>query len=429
MTDYIYLAILIALLFLSAFFSGAETAFTMVNIIRIRTYASEGRRRAAKVLSILENKKKMLSAILIGNNVVNISASAITTILAGSLFRNIGVGVATGLLTLFILIFGEISPKTYAAINAEKLAMAYCDVIAALMVVLTPVIAVVDALSAVVLFVLGVKKDEKAAAMTEEEFRTITDVGEESGAIESDEHEIIHNLLDFGNDEARRIMIPRVDMTVIQQNVSYEQMMEIYARSMYTRFPVCEDNIDNIIGIINMKDVLLALSKGEPFCMEALLRKPYFTYEHKNISELFRDMKEKGETIAIVLDEYALTAGLITIEDLMEEIVGEIRDEYDTDEADMAKTLAGGVYIVNGSMPLPDFAKLTGLPYESQRSDTIAGYLLEKLGRIPKERDKYEDAENNCLVIVKKMDKLRVESLVVRPLVKNDRGEGNNGEH
>lgn len=423
MEDYIYLIVLVLLLFLSAFFSSAETAFSMVNVIRIRTSAGENNRRAKKVLSILENKKKMLSAILIGNNVVNLSASAITTILAGSMFKSMGVGVATGILTLLILIFGEISPKTMATIKAEKIAMAYCDIISFLMFVLTPVIFLVDGLSSLVLMLFGIRRDEKAEAMTEEEFRTITDVGEESGAIESEEHEIIHNLLDFGNDEARQIMIQRVDMTVIPKNASYDEMMSIYADTMYTRFPVCDENIDNIIGILNMKDVLLASISGKKdgsdLDIEALMRKPYFTYEHKNISELFRDMKGKGETIAVVLDEYGLTAGIITIEDLMEEIVGEIRDEYDKDEGDMARTLAGGVFIVNGSMDLEDFSKLTGLPYESERSETIGGYLMERLEHIPEEKEKYEDEENNTLIIVKKMDKLRIETLVVRPLAKS----------
>lgn len=407
------LVILVILLALSAFFSSAETAFTTVNKIYMRTLAENNNKRAARVLQITENSGKMLSAILIGNNVVNLSASSLATTLAIRLFGSVAAGIATGVLTLLILIFGEISPKTIATLRADGLALKYADVIWGLMVILTPVIYVVNWLAQFFLQLLGVRPDEKSRVMTEEELRTIVDVGQENGVIEHEEREMIHNLFDFGDDEAKEVMIPRIDMNFIDVAASYEQMLALYCDCYYSRLPVYEESTDNVVGILNMKDVLAYRGSREEFSIRQLMREPFFTYEHKNTYELFLEMKEKAVNLAIVLDEYGVTAGLITMEDLLEEIVGEIRDEYDTDEkADYEVLAEGREYRVSGSMNLEDFCDLLQVKYESEDSDTLGGFLLERLQHFPEEGETYE-TEDGVLFQILSMDKKRIECVHV----------------
>ena len=305
--------ILIILLLLSAFFSSAETALTTVNRIRMRSLAEDGNSRAACVLKVTDDSGKMLSAILIGNNIVNLSASSIATSLALDLWGSVGAGIATGILTLLILIFGEISPKTIAAINAEKISLSYCNIIYWLMKLLTPVIFILNKLSIAFLFLLRVDPNAKDKAMTEEELRTIVDVGKETGVIESEEHEMINNVFDFGDAQAKEVMVPRIDMTFANIDCTYDELIEIFKEDKFTRLPVYKDTTDNVIGIINMKDLLLYKDR-EHFSIQDIMREPYFTYEHKNTAELFMEMRKSSISLAIVLDEYGATAGLITLE-------------------------------------------------------------------------------------------------------------------
>lgn len=414
------LVILALLLCLSAFFSSAETAFTTVNKIYMRTLAQDGNARAARVLQITDNSGKMLSAILIGNNVVNLSASSLATALAMSIFGSVGAGVATFILTLLILIFGEISPKTVATLRADRLALKYCGVIWFLMTILTPVIFVVSWLASHFLLLLGVRPDEEVRSMTEEELRTIVDVGQESGVIEDKERDMIHNLFDFGDDKAKEIMIPRIDMCFIDVNSTYDEMLAIYRDSYFSRLPVYEESTDNVIGILNMKDVLAYEGRREKLSIRELMREPFFTYEYKNTYELFMEMKENAVNFAIVLDEYGATAGLITMEDLLEEIVGEIRDEYDMDEKEDYEVIREGEeYRVSGSMNFEDFCELIGVNYESEDSDTLGGFLLELLEHFPEVGERYETAEGVCFQILS-MDKKRIETVLVTRLKKSE---------
>lgn len=416
------LIVLLLLLLLSAFFSSAETAFTTVNKIYMRTLSQNGDKRAERVLQITENSGKMLSAILIGNNVVNLSASSLATTLAIGMFGSVAAGIATGILTLLILIFGEISPKTIATLRADKLALSYSGIIWGLMTVLTPVIFVVNWLAQCFLRLAGVRPGEEIRAMTEEELRTIVDVGQESGVIEDEERDMIHNLFDFGDDKAKEVMVPRIDMCFIDVNSSYEEMLKIYRESYYSRLPVYEETTDNVIGILNMKDVLAYEGSREEMSIRALMREPFFTYENKNTYELFIEMKAKAVNLAIVLDEYSVTAGLITMEDLLEEIVGEIRDEYDTDEeADYEVVTEGEEYRVSGSMNLGDFCELIGKKYKSEDSDTLGGFLLELLEHFPEEGESYETGDGVRFTILS-MDKKRIETVLVTRM-KNDAEE------
>ncbi len=407
----IRLIILILLLFLSAFFSSAETAFTTVSKIRMRSLAEEGNRRAALVLHITDNAPKMLSAILIGNNLVNISASSLATTLALTLFGNAGAGIATGILTLLILIFGEISPKTMATIRSEKMSLRYCRIIWALMLILTPVIVIINALAAVFLKLLRVDPAEKNKVMTERELRTIVEVSHESGVIEAEEKQIINNIFDFGDAKAQEIMIPRIDMSFLWVNSTYDEVLDVYRKDMFTRLPVCEESTDNVVGILNMKDLILC--DREHFSVRDSMREPYFTYEHKNTAELLLEMRESSINIAIVLDDYGATAGLITLEDLLEEIVGEIRDEYDEDEKDSLKKLSDREYLVDGSMNLEDFSDLFHLHLVSEDYDSIGGYMIGLLDHLPKTGESVTSSDGLFLQVFSKK-KHRIEKIFVR---------------
>lgn len=403
---------LIVLLFLSAFFSSAETALTTVNKIRIRTLAEDGDKRAERVLRITDDSGKMLSAILIGNNIVNLSASSIATSLAIKLWGSVGAGIATGVLTVLILIFGEISPKTLATIHSEKLALHYSGIIAFLMKILTPVIFLINNLSLGFLRLLRVNPGDGNQQMTEEELRTIVDVSKESGVIESDEHEMINNLFDFGDSQAKEVMIPRIDMTFVQVDSTYDELIELYKKDKFTRLPVYEESIDDVIGIVNMKDLLLCTDKDH-FSVRDIMREPYFTYEHKNTAELLIELRKSSISLAIVLDEYGVTAGLITLEDLLEEIVGEIRDEYDEDEEDPVVQLNEREFIVQGSANLNDICEDLDLDFTSEDYDTIGGYLIGLLDHLP-EKNEVIITDDNVLLRVEQMDKNRIEKIYIK---------------
>ncbi len=412
-SDAIYQIIfLIILLLLSAFFSSAETALTTVNRIRMRALAEEGDRRAQRVLRITDDSGRMLSAILIGNNIVNLSASSIATSLALRLLGSVGAGIATGILTILILIFGEISPKTLATIHAEKISLLYSGSIEFLIKILTPFIYIINKLSMGFLFLLRVDPNAAEQLMTEEELRTIVDVSKESGVIESEEHTMINNLFDFGDAQAKEVMVPRIDMTFADINSSYDELIAIFHQDKFTRLPVFEDTTDNVVGILNMKDLLLYENR-EQFSVRDIMREPYFTYEHKNTAELFIEMRKSSISLAIVLDEYGATAGLITLEDLLEEIVGEIRDEYDSDEEDPVVQLNEREYIVLGSTNLENLSDALDLNFTSEDYDTIGGYLIGLLDHLP-EKNEIIITDDDVLLRVEQMDKNRIEKIYIK---------------
>ncbi len=410
--DIFQLVFLVILLLLSAFFSSAETALTTVNRIRMRTLAEDGDKRAERVLRITDDSGKMLSAILIGNNIVNLSASSIATSLAIELWGSVGAGIATGILTLLILIFGEISPKTLATIYSERIALTYSAAIELLIKILTPVIFLINKLSMGFLLLMRVDPKAGEQQLTEEELRTIVDVGKESGVLETEEHEMINNLFDFGDAQAKEVMVPRIDMTFANIASTYDELIEIFQEDKFTRLPVYEDTTDNVVGILNMKDLLLYKDKTH-FCIRDIMREPYFTYEHKNTAELFMEMRKSSISLAIVLDEYGATAGLITLEDLLEEIVGEIRDEYDTDEEDSILPLNEREFLVLGSTNLDDLCDALSLDFRSEDYDTIGGYLVGLLDHLP-EKNEIIITDDNVLLRVEQMDKNRIEKIYIK---------------
>lgn len=405
-SDVTQLIILFVLLLLSAFFSSAETALTTVNRIRIRTLAEEGSKRADTVLAITDDSGKMLSAILIGNNIVNLSAASLTTSLAYS-FGGSMVAIASGILTVLILLFGEITPKTMATIHAEKMALIYAPVISIFMKIMTPAIFIINGLSIGVLFLLRVDPNAKNNIMTENELRTIVDVSHEDGVIESDERQMINNVFDLGDARAKDVMVPRVHVTFADIDSTYEELIDIFREDKYTRLPVFKDTTDNVVGTINMKDLLL-YDNTNGFHIKDILREAYFTYEYKSISELLVEMRQASFNIAIVLDEYGETAGLITLEDILEEIVGEIHDEYDENEEDFIQEIDEREYIVEGSINLDDLNDRLDLDLNSDEYDSLGGFIIERLDRLPETGDTL-DTEEGIHMVVEKLDKNRIE--------------------
>ncbi len=408
-TGVIQLVTILVLVGLSAFFSSAETAFTTVNRVRMKALADEGNSRASAVLTVLDHYSKMLSTILIGNNIVNLTASSLTTILASKVFGSYAVGIATGILTLTILIFGEIIPKNTAMIYSDKISLIYAKIILFLMKIFTPVVFIIDRLSMGISRLLHIDMSKKGSVMTENELKTYVDVSHEDGVIESEEREIIYNIFDFSDAVAKDIMIPRIDMVSIGLDMGYEEVLNIFKEYMYTRLPVYENDKDNIVGLINIKDFIL-LSDKEHFQVKDILREAYYTYEYKKTADLMIEMREITANVAFVLNEYGATVGMITLEDLLEEIVGEIRDEYDADEEELIQQIDGHTYLVEGGMKLDDINDALDISLHSEDYDSIGGLIIEHLDRLP-EADETIITEDGITLQVKEINQNRIKKV------------------
>lgn len=406
------LIILVILIILSAFFSSAETAYSTTNLIRMQTLAENGNKRAGLVCKILSKYSKMLSTILIGNNIVNITSSALATILATNLFGNWAIGIATGILTIVVLLFGEIIPKTIAKLKNDSFCIAYAPFIYTLCVLFTPIVFIIDKLSNGLLKLIGIDPKQKVVSITESELLSYVDAGHENGVIETDEKKIIHNVFDFSDSLAKDIMIPRVDIVQTDLYASYDEVYELFKANMYTRLPVYKDSADNIIGVINIKDFLFVEDK-ENFKIRKIMRDVYYTYEYKNTSDLLNEMREHSESITIVINEYGASEGMITMEDLLEEIVGEIRDEYDDDENDMLKEIAPNQYRIEGSMKLDDINNRLNINLESEDYDSVGGIIIEHLNdRLPKP-DEMVTLEDGTTIKVDIIENNRIEYVIM----------------
>lgn len=419
-SDVRQIIILVILIMLSAFFSSAETALTAVNKLRIRSLAEEGVKKAKTVNKLIENPSKMLSAILIGNNIVNLTTSSLATTFAIHIAEKMGmgnntsvaIGIATGVVTLLILIFGEIAPKSLATLYSEKLSLAYGAIIYFLTQLLTPVIFVINKLSMGILMLFRIDPNNRNSAITENELRTIVDFSHEEGVIESEERRMITNVVDFGDSLAKDVMVPHIDMQFANVNYTYGELLQAFEEDKFSRLPVYEGTRDNVIGIINLKDVFFYKGKKEDFDIRKIMREPYFTYEFQKTSELMMELRKASSSVAIVLDEYGSTAGLITLEDLLEEIVGEIRDEYDTDEVDPIQKIGENEYIAEGTARLDEVNEAVGLNLESDDYDSIAGHIISLLEHLPKVSESVVDG--NVTYVVKAIDKNRIDKVLVK---------------
>lgn len=397
------------------------------NKMRMRALSEEGNKRADRVLRILDKQAKMLSAVLIGNNIVNLSASAILALYVEQVFdAGVAVTIATAVLTLLILIFGEISPKTYATINADRIALRMSGFVNGLMVILTPFIFIANKIARGFLRIFRVDPDMKSETITEDELRVIVDVSHEEGIIEKEESDMIKNAIEFGDSRAKDVMIPRADMTFVQVDMTKEELLSVFREDMFTRMPVYDESRDEVIGIVNMKDILL-LEKEKKFSIRSILREAFFTIESKKTSELLKEMRRGKHSIAIVLDEYGTTSGMITMEDLLEEIVGEIRDEYDEDEEDSFRKISDTEYVIDASMKLSDLNDLLSLNLTSEEEyDSLGGFVIEKLDHLPEEKETV--TASGIVFTVETMDNNRIEKVRLTFLPEEEKEDEENND-
>ena len=402
--------ILVILLIGSGFFSMSETSLMSLSKIRIRHMQEEGVKGAKLVSNLIEDSNKLLSTILVGNNVVNIAATSISTALFTSLIPGAsGVAVATAVMTVLVLLFGEITPKTIAANNSEKVAIFVSRPIKIIIFILRPVVWVFNLVTGVIFKILGVKDKSGQPYITEEELKTMVNVSHEEGVLEIEERQIINNVFQFGDMQAKEAMVQRLDMIAINSEDKYEEIIEMFKNEKLSRMPVYNESIDDIIGILNIKDIIFLNDEEiQKFNIKDYIREPFFTYEFKKITQLLEEMKIEKSQMAIVVDEYGGTSGLITIEDLVEVIVGDIEDEYDEEEEEI-QVIKEDKYIVDGSIKITDVNELIGVRLESEEFDSIGGYIIGHLRRLPEENEVIE--VDNIKFCIESLDKNRIKKV------------------
>ncbi|MBU3190501.1 hemolysin family protein [Clostridium bowmanii] len=374
---------LVILLGFSAFFSASETALMTLSKIRLRHMVDSEIKGAALINKLLKNPSKLLGGILVGNNISNIGASALATSLAIKYLGASGVAIATAIMTVLVLIFAEITPKSLAAQNSEKVALKIARPISLITFILNPLIVVLIYITNIFIKILGGEVGNQKPFITEEELKTMVSVSHEEGVLEGEEKQMIYNVFEFGDSQAKDVMTPRTDMIVANINSTYEELIKIFKEEQFSRLPIYQDTIDNIIGVLYLKDLIFFEDEIEKFTIEKHMRIPYFTYEFKSTVDLFADMRLKRVPIAILLDEYGGTAGLVTIEDLVEEIVGDLDDEYD-DDTDQIEVVKEDEFIVAGNTRINMVNEMIGLNIESEDFDTIGGFVTGIHGRLPK---------------------------------------------
>ncbi len=402
------LIILFVLILLSSFFSSSETALVSLSKIRLRQLIDEEVKNANLVGTLIDNPNKLLGAILIGNNIVNIAASSLATSIAIDLWGSRGIGIATGVMTFLILVFGEITPKSLAAQNSEKTALRVAKPIYFITRVLAPVIYIITSITSFFVKIMGGNISKIQPLITEDELKTIVNVSHEEGVLKVGETKMIYNVFEFGDSQAKDVMTPRTNMVALSVNSTYNDLVELFKEETFSRIPIYEEDIDDIIGVLHVKDLIFSIEDKENFNIRDYLRPAFFTYEFKPTQELFQEMRENNYPTAIILDEYGGTAGMITTEDLVEEIVGEITDEYDEGNEEIV-VIKEDEYIVEGSMKIDLLNDLIGTSIESDDFDSIGGFVIGIIGGLPEEEETVE--YENIKFIIEKVEKNRIEKM------------------
>lgn len=386
----------------------SETALMSLSKIRIRHMVEEGVKGAKLVEKLTEDPNRLLGAILIGNNVVNIGASALATTIATKIFGSAGAGIATGVMTILVLIFGEITPKSIAKQKSEKVALKVSKIINIIVKILKPFIGIFTAISSIFIRLFGGDPKASEPFITEEELRTMVGVSEEEGVLEDVEKEMIFNVFDFADAHVKDVMVQRVDVIAVDIDASYEEVLDVIKTEQFSRIPVYNQTIDDIVGILNVKDLIMAEKNSKPFKVSDYMREPYYTFEFKKIKELFSEMKKTRNHISVVLDEYGGTVGIVTIEDLIEEVFGEIEDEYDDYEKEI-EVIKEDEFVVDGSARLNDISELIGVNMESEEFDSVGGLVIGELGRFPEQNEEVQ--LNNIRFVVEEVDKNRIKKV------------------
>ncbi len=386
----IQILVLTLMLLLSAIFSSSETAFLSVNRIRLRNLQEDGNKRAGLVLTMLDKQSKLITTLLVGNNVVNIASSAMATKMATDAFGSIGVGIATGIMTVLVLVFGEVIPKNVAAAHAEGWAMITAPFIRLVYFLLSPVVYLLTKLSDLVVRLS--KGEGEDPTITEDEFRLLVNVGQEEGVFDQSESEMINSIIEFDETAVKAIMVPRIDIVAVDVESSVKEALQLIVDGGHSRIPAYEGSIDNIIGILYAKDIFAHLDEDlEQLRVRELIRDAYYIPETKRINDLLNELRLKKVHMAIILDEYGGTNGLVTIEDLIEEIIGDIQDEYDVEE-DLIVKHDDDCLIADARTPIGDVeeafdVELSEEILEESEADTIGGLAFEHLGGIPAKGD------------------------------------------
>jgi len=402
------IVLLIILLIMSAFFSMSETALMSLSKIRIRHMVDEGINGAKLVEKLIEDPNKLLGAILIGNNIVNIGASALATSIAINTFGESAVGIVTAIMTVLVLIFGEITPKSIAKQKSEKVSLKVSKIIDIIVKVLKPFIGIFTSISSIFIRLFGGDPKASEPFITEEELRAMVGVSEEEGVLEDVEKEMIFNVFDFADAQVKDVMVQRVDIIAVDSEATYEEVLEVIKTEQFSRLPVYNENIDDIVGVLNVKDLIIAGQNKDGFKVMDYVREPYYTFEFKKIKELFGEMKKSRSHMSVVLDEYGGTVGIVTIEDLIEEVFGDIEDEYDDYEQEI-EVIKEDEFVVDGSARLDDISDLIGVSMESEEFDSVGGLLIGELGRLPEYKE--EVTLNNIRFIVEEIDKNRIKKI------------------
>ncbi len=398
---------------LSTFFSCSETALLSVNKIRIRTLVEEGNKKAKIVEHLIDDTDSLLSTILVGNNLVNISASSLSTVLAVELFGSAGAGIATGLVTLIILIFGEITPKSLAAKYPETFSMAVAPIIRFMVFILKPVVFLLNIVTGLIVKIFG-GNNSVSPTLTEEELKTYVNVSHEEGIIEEEEKEMIHNVFEFSETEIREIMTPRIHVVSIPDDASYQEFVNIYQEYKFSRLLVHnhEDN-DDILGILYVKDLVLASIDRVNFDITKYVREAFVCYEFNLISDVFENMRKEHVSMALVLDEYGVMSGIVTLEDIIEEIVGDIDDEYDELDENVI-VVNDGIYLIDGSMNIDEVNEECGTHFSSEEFESIGGLVLGECNGAPEEHQVLKIG--GTLLTIKEIDKNRIVQLQLEVL-------------
>jgi putative hemolysin len=404
---YIQVIVLIILIMLSSFFSASETALMSISKIRVRRMVEENVKGANKVKILVDNPSGLLAAILVGNNVVNIASSSLATVIAINIFGSKGVAISTVLMTVLILIFGEITPKTLASQNSEQISLKVANPLFIVSTIFKPVVIITTTISNFFVKLFGGKTDGNKPFITEDELKTIVDVSEEEGILKSEEKDMIHNVFQFGDLYAKDVMVQRVDMIALDIEESLDNIILLIKEEGYSRIPIYLDNIDNVVGILNVKDIIF-MEDTKDFNLKNYMREITYTYEFRKATELFKDMNKNRQHMVVVLDEYGGTVGIVTIEDLIEEIVGEISDEYDDEEPEIY-VVKEDEYIVDGSVRIEDINELIGTKIESEDFDSIGGFIIGILDRFPNVNE--EINFNNYRFIIEDIDRNRIKKI------------------
>lgn len=388
-TNWIELIVIIVGVMGSAFFSSSETALTSINVFKIRQMEENGVENSSLVRNLTENIGKVLTTILIGNNIVNIVTTTVATIFFTDLLGPSGAVVSTIVLTLTILIFGEVTPKNIATSSSEKVALMVSKPIKFFDFILKPMSFFLQAITNLLTKIIIGENKQKDEIVTEEDLKTIVDVSEEQGVINYQESEIINNVFEFGDSDVEDIMTARTNMEAIGVDMEDRDLKDFLKNCKHSRIPVYGKSIDNIIGILHMKDIVAFIADDKELDIEKMVRPAFYVYDNMHIFDLFKSMRGENVSLAIVIDEYGGTSGIVTIEDIVEELVGEIEDEYDTHLESILK-INDKEFLVNPSIHINDFNDYFDTDLEQIKNDSIGGFLIDKLARIPKLGDTIE---------------------------------------